>query len=167
MPESSNKLLLYISNSLHYNVTLMEALMNQVLDIKAPTYFTRLKQQIFQSYSNFVYSFFIFVGAPGKEETPPHMGIPPREEWFGLKAYTLSSAPTVRILGWLAAVTLSFAIFLVVCLTVSRCFALWDLWFEAIRRPDRESSVQRFLRIFSFWLMVAGIASWILCAILS
>lgn len=145
----------------------MEAHMNQVSHFKVPAFFIKLKSQILQSYANFVYSLFIFVGAPGKEETPPHKGIPPREEWFGLKAYTLSSAPTVRILGWTAAVTLSLAIFLVVCLTVSRCFALWDLWFEAIRRPDRESSVQRFLRIFSFWLMVAGIASWFLCAILS
>ena len=106
--------------------------------------------------------FFVFVSA--RKDDTSH-GMSPAEEWFGLKAYTLSASPVVCLLGWIAVGSLSLAVFLIVCLTVSRCVALWDLWFEAIRRPDHESSVQRFLRIFSFWLFVIGIASWLLCKI--
>ncbi len=109
-------------------------------------------------------SFFVFVSA--QKDDSPH-GMSPKEEWFGLKGYTLSASPAVRILGWVAVGSLSLAVFLIVCLTVSRCVALWDLWFEAIRRPDQESPVRRFIRIFSFWLFIAGLVAWLLCKIFS
>lgn len=124
-------------------------------------YLESIQYHFSRGYQNTL-SLFVFVSA--RREDTPH-GMPPREEWFGLKAYTLSSTPLVRLLGWIAAGSISLAVFLIVCLTVSRCVALWDLWFEAIRRPDHESPIQRFLRIFSFWLLVIGIAAWLLCKI--
>jgi len=126
-------------------------------------YLDRLNEHFFHG-CQALSSFFVFVST--RKDDALH-GMSPAEEWFGLKAYTLSTSPAVRILGWIAVGSLSLAVFLIVCLTVSRCVALWDLWFEAIRRPDQESPVQRFIRIFSFWLFVVGLAAWLLCKIFS
>ncbi|MBI4430382.1 MAG: hypothetical protein HY587_01550 [Candidatus Omnitrophica bacterium] len=142
--------------------------MNKNILGKIATFFDDLKYFLYVNSARSLPAFFVFVGTPArKEETPPIRELSLSEQWFGLKAYTLSSTPFVRLLGWAAVTTLSLAIFLVVCLTVSRLSTLWDLWFEAIRRPDTESAVQRFLRILSFWLIVAGIAAWLLCKIIT
>lgn len=107
----------------------------------------------------------LFITTPPKLERRPEASAV--ELWFGLKAYVESDIIAVKVLGWVAVVTLVTSILLASCLAAFRLVTLWDYWFEEIRRPDLESGVHRFLRILSFWLAVLGFAAWAGCSLLS